>query len=248
MAALGTFAAGAALLLAGCGSQGYAAPLPKTSTVSLQGTVAGNATLKPEYATHVEVYYPSSTAIPYTDASTPVELRQSNCSGKFITTLGDTSPTTDAAGNATLPHPLHVARDAAGGWDVSLPQSDQLYVAVLAQQHAASNDLVACGHPLSQRRQYFDLYPPAVGSNGSGLGIVKMEPIQGTRISVSLPAPAQSAVTWAVRAGSCSGSEVVAGTVPAGARAADGYVFAAPQSSWYVTLQSGSGQSVCQQS
>lgn len=246
-AALGTFAAGAALLLAGCGSQGYAAPLPKTSTVSLQGQLAGSATLTPEYATHVEVFYPSSTAIPYTNASTPVELRQTNCSGKYLTTLGDTAPTTDAAGNAALSHPLHVARDAAGGWDVSLPQSDQVYVAVLAQQHAASNDLVACGHPLSQRRQYFDLYPPSIGSNGSGLGIVKMEPIQGTHIAVSLAAPAQSATTWAVREGSCAGSDVASGTVPAGARTADGYVFTAPQSSWYVTLQGG-GQSVCQKS
>lgn len=248
VAALGTLALGAAVLLAGCGSQGYAAPLEKTSTVAWQGVVAGSATLTPEYATHVEVFFPSSTAIPYANASTPAELRLTNCTGKFLTTLGDTTPTTDAAGNAQLAHPLHVAQDAAGGWDVSVPQSDKLYVAVLAHQNASSTNLVGCGHPLSARRQYFDLYPPSIGSNGSGLGIVKMEPISGTRIAVSLNAPHSSRTTWALREGSCSGRELASGTLAAGATTGDGYVFSAPASSWYMTVQGRSGKSACQKS
>ncbi len=229
-----------ALALAGCGTQGYAAPLGKTSTTTLTGTYAGHATLTPTYATHVQVFYPSSTAVPNTGATTPAQLRQGSCTGPVIAPLDDTAPATDAAGRAPDAKNVIVRPDAAGGVDVSVQQDATLNVVVLATPNDPNAKLLACGNPLSGRRQFFDLYPPDVGSNGTGLGIVRIEPITATKVSLALDTPVSGPATWSVRSGGCGGAELASGTVAAGETSASGYVFSAlTNSHWYVRITEG---------
>lgn len=226
-----------ALLLAGCGSQGYAAPLGKNAhaTLSAPGAhaPAGSASLLREYATHITVYYPSSTQVPYSTPATPVQLRAQSCDGPVLAALTAGAP--GPSGTAPL-----VRADPAGGVFVALAQSQVQYVAILARANDAPATVLACGHPLSGRKQFFDLYPPSVGSNGYGRGIALMEPIVATAITISLRAPQPYGANWTLRTGSCAGQVLASGSIAAHASAGAGEIFSAQGGdSWWLAVAPG---------
>ncbi|HEX8997445.1 MAG TPA: hypothetical protein VF812_15565 [Ktedonobacterales bacterium] len=234
----------ALLTLAACGTQGYAPKLGKPVTVALAGSASaqrlGSATFAPFYAAHVATYY-KGKAVPFASAQTPVELRSGSCGGKPVAALTEATA-------APVPDNPVVAPDAKSGVDVALATSGDLYVVVRQQANDANAPLLACGHPLSGRKQFFDLFTPDQGSNGYSLGIALMEPIIATRVNVAMASPAQTPTTWAVRAGSCSGAPLAQGDIAAGARTGSGVVFAALASShWRLTLTTSGGQTLCAQ-
>lgn len=242
---------GAALVLGGCGTHGNAPALGQAARISLKAsgasTEAATATLTPMYATHVSTYY-EGHALPLNGAQTPAQLRQGSCAGSLVAYLTDGNPTQTAraAGDASLP----VAQpDPAGGMDVAVQDSQNLYVVVFDHPNDPNAQVVACGNPLSGQRQYFDLYPPDVGSNGIGRGTALMEPIAVTRVAVTLPAPAPSngPVTWAVHQGTCDGTQLGSGQIAAGATQGAGVIFRTlDTNSWWVKLTpAGSGSTVC---
>lgn len=233
----------ALLGLAACGSQGYAPGLGKTATFALAGTAGGaslgSATLTPFYAAHIASWY-RGKAVPYVGAQTPIELRDGSCAGKPLAALTDVTA-------APIANALAVAPDAKSGVDVAVATSENLYVVVRQRANDASAPQLACGHPLSGRRQYFDLYTPGQGSNGYSLGIALTEPIIATRVHVALASPATAATTWAVRAGSCSSAPLAEGAIAAGAKSADGVAFAAlDPGHWRLTLATSAGQTLCE--
>lgn len=233
----------ALLALAACGSQGYAAPLGKSATVALAGTAGaqslGSATFTPFYATHIATYY-KGKLIPYNGAETPVELREGDCTGKRLAAL-------TAATAAPIAGDLAVAPDAKGGADVAMEPSVNLFVVVRQQANDANAPILACGDPLSGRKQFFNLYLATEGPNGYSLGIALMEPLIATRVNVALASPATTGATWAVRAGSCAGVALAQGQIAAGAKDASGIIFAALDAShWRLTLADASGaQTLC---
>lgn len=233
----------ALLALAGCGSHGNAPALGNTATtVELVGAASaksiGSARLSPTYAAHFATYY-QGKQVSYEGATTPVELRQNSCNGKPLAAL-------TAATAAPIAQPLPVALDPTSGVDVAVATSGNLYVVVLQRANDASAPQLACGHPLSGQRQYFDLYTPGQGANGYSLGIALAEPIVATDVAVTLTAPAAAATTWAVREGSCDGQALAQGSIAAGAKQATGIVFASlAPGHWRLTLATGDGQSVC---
>lgn len=229
--------------LAACGSQGYAPSLGKGATVALAGAAGsaslGSATFTPFYAAHIASWY-KGKAVPYMGAQMPVELRDGDCTGKPLAAL-------TAATAAPIASGLAVAPDPKSGVDVAVATNENLYVVVRQQANDANAPQLACGHPLSGRRQYFDLYTPGEGSNGYSLGIALTEPILATRVSVTLASPAATATTWTVRAGSCSGAPLAQGEIAAGAKSAGGVVFAPLDSGhWRLTLDSSDGQTLCE--
>lgn len=228
----------ALLGLAACGSQGYAPGLGKAATVALVGAAGsaslGSARFTPFYAAHIATYY-KGDAVPYRSAQTPVELRQDSCTGKPLAALTEATA-------APIANGLPVAVDAKSGVDVAVALSENLYVVVRERANDAMAPELACGHPLSGRRQYFDLYTPGQGSNGYSLGIALTEPIVAARVAVTLASPAATAMTWAVRADSCGGQPLAQGTIAAGATSASGIVFAALNPGhWRLTLATGDG-------
>lgn len=232
----------ALLALAGCGSHGNAPTLGDSATVALAGATGakplGSARFSPTYAAHIAAWY-QGKAIPYDGATTPVELRQGSCAGKSLAAL-------TAATTAPIATPLPLARDPKSGVDVAVATSGNLYVVVLERANDASAPQLACGHPLSGLRQYFDLYTPGQGSNGYSLGIALSEPIAATNVTVTLAAPAAAATTWAVRAGACDGQPLAQGSIAVGATHAMGVVFAAlAPGHWRLTLATSGGQSAC---
>lgn len=234
----------ALVVLAACGSQGYAPNLGKTATVALAGPSGaaslGSASFSPFYAAHVATYY-RGKLVPYEGAQTPVELRNGSCTGKTLAAL--TTATT-----APISGGVAVAPDPKSGVDVATATSGNLYVVVLQQANDANAPQLACGHPLSERRQYFDLYTPGQGSNGYSLGIALMEPIVATRVRVTLASPAATATTWAVRSGSCSSAPLAQGRIAAGAKSGSGVVFSAfAAGQWSLTLSTSGGQTICEQ-
>lgn len=224
------------LALAACGSQGYAPKLGSATTVSLKGTSGqqiGSATFTPTYAMHLKTYY-KGKEVPFTGAQIPLELRSGSCTGKPLANL------TDAAAAPILNGPT-VSGDPSGGVDVAAPMSDSLYVVVRDHANDANAAQLACGHPLSGRRQYFDLYTPGQGSNGYELGITMMEPIVATHVAVALASPATQAAPWSVRLDGCSGQALAQGQIAAGATSASGIIFA-PLSAgkWTLAYEQGS--------
>ena len=231
-----------ALALAACGSQGYAPGLGKTATVALvsgNGSQSlGSASFTPFYASHVATYY-EGKAVPYTGAQTPLELRSGDCTGKPLAALTE-------ATSAPIPGALPVAVDPKNGVDVATAANGNLYVVVRAKANDANAPVLACGHPLSNRQQYFDLYTPGEGANGYSLGIALMQPILATHVNVALTNPGATTATWTVRADSCSGAILAQGQIASGARDASGVVFAALDAGhWRLTLATG-GQTLCQ--
>lgn len=224
------------LTLAACGSQGYAPKLGSATTVSLKGTSGrqlGSATFTPTYATHLATYY-KGKEVPFAGAQIPLELRSGSCTGKLLANLTDIAA-------APIANGLTVSVDPRGGVDVATPMSDSLYVVVRDHANDINTAQLACGHPLSGRRQYFDLYTPGQGSNGYELGITMMEPIVATSVSFALASPATQAAAWSVRANGCSGQALAQGQIAAGATSASGIVFA-PLSAgkWTLVYEQGS--------
>ncbi len=232
----------ALLGLAACGSHGNAPPLSNSATVALVGASGtgslGSARFTPFYAAHIASYY-KGVAVPYSGAQTPVELRQDSCVGKPLAALTEATA-------APIANALPVALDPTSGVDVAVTTSGNLYVVVRATANDATAPELACGHPLSGLKQYFDLYTPGQGSNGYSLGIALMEPIVATRVAVTLASPAATATTWAVRADSCGGEPLAQGTIAAGATSASGVVFSALNPGhWRMSLATNGGQSAC---
>ena len=220
----------AVLALAACGSQGYAPSLSKATTTTLSGVQPGSLTLTPIYATHVVTYY-LGKLVPYASAQTPVELRAGSCFGRVLATLTEAT-----AAPAPSGAPRTVS-DGAKGADVAMVVDENVFVVVRAHANDANAAQLACGAPLSSRRQYFDLYTPGQGSNGAQLGLTLIEPLAATRAQTHLASPAATPLTWAVYAGGCVGAALAQGQIPQGATTGDGVIFqSAPTSGWSVSL------------
>lgn len=221
----------ALLTLAACGSQGYAPALGKPATTPLSGAQAASLTLTPIYATHVVVYY-LAKLVPYADAKTPVELRKGSCAGQTLAalTLATAAPTPSSA--------VTVAPNtAAKGVDAALTVDENVYVVILDRANDANARVLACGAPLSSRRQYFDLFTPGQGTNGTQLGIALIEPEAATRAQVRLTSAAATALTWAVYAGGCVSPALASGQIAQGATGSGGVIFqTAPTSGWSASL------------
>jgi hypothetical protein len=225
-----------ALALSGCGSRGYAAPLGKTAHATLTATgssqPAGQAVLTPLYATHIAPYY-QGKLIPWKDPATPVQLRENACDGKVLAALSSNAPGPAGVSPAT-------AEAADGGVNVALPQTDSVYLVVLENTDPRAK-VIACGYPLSARRQYVRLVPPDKNNDAIALGTALMEELVATRVAISLPG--QTTFDWSVRTGGCTGPEVARGHQPAAEPAP--VVFAAPEASgWWVSAQMGTS-TVC---
>lgn len=237
------------LVLAGCGTHGRAGALGKTASASLAAPgashPAGTASLAPFDAIHVAPFY-RGAAIPVTGAQYPAQLRQGSCVGSFIASLSDGNVITPANnGGATTP-PALTQPDPRGGVDVAVAPSANLYVVVIDHPNDPNAPVVACGHPLSGLRQYFDLYPPQTGSNGIGRGTALMESLAATRVTVTLTSVAAASTTWAVRSGSCDGTTLASGTIAAGASQGSGVIFQPVQAgAWWVSVTSGGGLALC---
>jgi hypothetical protein len=225
-----------AIVLAACGTKGYAPPLGPTTHATLAGAqtqqTIGTATLTPVYAMHATVYY-RGHAIPTSGAQTPAQLRKGSCFGPVAASLTDGAPKADTATATTQPVP-------SGGMYVALPTSAEWYITVLARPNDATAPVVACGNPLSERRQFFDLYPPAVGNGGTALGTALVEPIVATRVQFALQSGDSPVTQWALHTGSCSGPLI--GSTTTGA---DGIVFSTAGTGDWVTAQLANGTTAC---
>jgi len=223
----------AALILAGCGTQGYAAALGQPAHATLTGAYAGTASFTPTYATYYATYY-EGRLVPYIGAKTPVELRTDNCAGPLIANLTQAHDDLPAAS----PAPPFVQQDPTQpGVDVAVTASANLWITVRAKPNDPNADILACGQPLSDRKQTFDIYPPSVGSDGTALGFTLQAPIVATRLSLAFTRPLADAVAWSVRAGSCAGSVIASGVAAKGATQANAFIFRTLDSShWRLTL------------
>lgn len=234
------------IVVAGCGSMGYAPPLSSVthaSLVSAAGTSGGTVTAKPVYATHLVVYY-AGIRLPLTGAAHPAQLRQGSCTGTFIASLTDgnvVQPGGGASHDAALTQP-----DPAGGVDVAITPSASLYVIVLDHPNDANAGIIACGNPLSARRQYFSLFPPIVGNNGIGRGTALFDPILATSLSVKLAAPATTGMRWSVRTPACDSQPIASGVIPSGTGTFTTTVFRAlTGTTWWVAISGADGTTWC---
>ena len=238
----------AATLLAGCGSHGNAAPLGAAGHANLPaggaGQPSGSVIFTPFYATHIVPYY-QGRAVALAGASHPVLLVQGNCGGRFVAALTDGVP---APAQPPSP-PVATAPDPNGGVDVAVASSADLYVEVLDHPNDPHAVIVACGHPLSGLRQFFDLFPPAQGSNGVGRGTALMEPLAATRLAMRLPAGWFSlSAGWTLHIGSCSGAAIASGQIRPGESPVEGVVFRPLDTQhWWLSIDGGPAGPVCGQ-
>lgn len=253
----------AVVVLAGCGSKGNAPELGQPAAATLAGTsgqASYSASLTPVVALHASVFY-KGAAVPVKGAQTPAQLRRGSCFGPFVAELTDgNSPATEthlpAAGatpSAALGAPVATAPDPRGGMDVDVAPDASLFVIVLARANDPTASVVACGQPLSGRRQYFDLYPPT--NNDIATGNTLFDPIVASRVAIApqgAGAASEASSTpsaWGVREGSCTGTALASGKIAAGSAAPyGGTVFAtlAPEQ-WWVTLTLADGAILCGQ-
>ena len=226
------------IVLAACGTKGYAPPLGATTHATLADTqtrqTIGDATLTPIYALHATVYYRGQT-IPTTGAQTPAQLRKGSCFGPVAAPLTDGTPKVDTSSANTQPVP-------SGGMDVALQSSPDWFITVLKRPNDATAPVVACGHPLSERRQYFDLYPPAVGNGGIALGAALVEPIVATQVHITLQSGTSAISQWTLHSGSCSGPVLDTNTY-----GTDGAVFSMVGGDAWLAAQLANGTSACGQ-
>lgn len=236
----------ATLLLTACGTQGNPPALGKSVQVSLRGsgdpTTLGQATLTPAYGAHVVVYMHGSL-LPYENPQTPAQLRQGGCYGPVVAPLTSNAST---GGSRAVVQP-----GTTMGANVGKALDQNWYVVVLASG-APNAPVTACGHPLSTRRQYFDLYQPDKVDQGVGLGIALFEGIVITQVRVSLTAPtaatAPQPAEWSIRSGGCQGSMLASGAITPGSATGSGIAFAPldPQTWWLsVALGDGPGKAAC---
>ena len=225
-------AALAAMTLTACGSQGRPPALGNSVQVTLRASVdsapVGQATLTPAYGAHVVVYM-HGALLPYDNPPTPVQLRQGGCYGPVVAPLTANAPT---GGSQVLVRP-----DDKLGANVAHAVDEKWYVVVLASA-APDAKVVACGHPLSDRRQYFDLYEPTKVDQGVGLGIALFEGIVITQVHVSLATPAaQQPAQWSIHSGGCQGSTLASGVIAPGAATGGGTAFAPLDTqSWWLSV------------
>jgi hypothetical protein len=232
----------ASVALAAC-DQSNPPTLGKPVAVTLRGTsdsaALGQATLTPAYGAHVVVYM-HGVLLPYANPQTPAQLRQGGCYGQVVAPLSANAPT---GGSQVVAQPAtnmgaNVAHAVDSNWFV-----------VVLQSAAPNAPVVSCGHPLSDQRQYFDLYEPAKVDQGVGLGIALFEGIIITRVHVSLAAPTtQQPAQWSIHSGGCQGSTLASGAIAAGATTGSGTAFAAldPQSWWLsVALNGATDPATC---
>ena len=221
----------AAMLLAGCGTKGQppalAAPVQVTLHTSDGSATLGQATLTPAYGTHVVVYM-HGALIPYSDPQTPAQLRQGGCYGKVVAPLTANAPT----GGSTVA----VRTDTQKGAMVAQAVDPNWFVVVL-ESAAPDAKVVSCGHPLSDLRQYFDLYEPAKVDQGVGLGIALFESIIITETHISLAQTTPQAGQWSIHSGGCHGATLASGAIAASATTASGIVFAPLDTqSWWLAI------------
>ncbi len=230
---------GLVLILTACGTKGYAPPLGTTTHAILAdiktSQTLGNATFTPFYAMHATVYY-KGQAVPTTGAPTPAQLRKGSCFGPVVAALTDGTPKADTIPAATQ-------ADPSGGMYVALQLSADWYITVLKRPNDATAPVVACGNPLSERRQYFDLYPPAVGNGGTALGAALVEPIVATRVHIALQSGAPPVAQWTIHSGSCSGPAIGGSNTSD----TDGIVFGVVGSDAWLTTQLTNGTATCGQ-
>ncbi len=239
------------LALAACGSHGVAAQLGQPVTVTLSEAAAGGATtsaavtLTPIHATHIAAYY-AGHAIPLTGATTPAQVRQNACTGPVVVNLSDGLPP-GAATTASATPPATQA-DPSGGLDVAIEPGSQWYVIVYDRANDPAASIVACGHPLSGNRQYFDLYEAAKGPDGIALGTALFDPIAATGIDVAVTGAASggASMRWALHSGGCSGPTLAGGATGGGSAHASAVVFRPIDTTgWWVTLTQASGTTTC---
>lgn len=232
-----------AMILAGCGTQGRPPALDKPTTFNLRANNStaslGQATLTPAYGAHVVVYMHGSL-LPYDSPPTPAQIRQGGCYGKVVAPVTANAP---VGGSSAVVQP-----GAKLGADVAQPVDGNWYVVVL-QSSAENAPVIACGHPLSDRRQYFDLYPPDKVDQSVGLGIALFEGIVITQVHIELAAPTTTqAARWSIHSGGCQGSTLASGAIAPGTAAASGTAFAPVDTqSWWlaVALDGTAGHSTC---
>lgn len=236
----------AMLLLTACGTQGNPTALGKPVQVTLRGsgdpTTLGHATLTPAYGAHVVVYM-HGALLPYENSQTPAQLRQGGCYGPVVAPLTSNAPT---GGSHAVVQP-----GATMGANVDRPLDQNWYVVVL-ESAAPNAPVTACGHPLSTRRQYFDLYQPDKVDQGVGLGIALFEGIVITQVQVSLATPtattAKQPTEWSIHSGGCQGSTLASGGITPGSATGSGTAFAPldPKTWWLsVALGDGTDQTTC---
>jgi hypothetical protein len=230
--------------LASCGTQGYAPPLsgPKHATLSSASGSRSQAgvLLTPFDALHVIVYY-RGDKLPASSSLTPAQLRENSCVGSLVAPItgGDSLP----AGTAEF------APDPAGGMDVSVAPSANLYVVVLRTtgDPSSAGAILACGAPLSGRSQYFDLYPPQTGNAGIGLGTALMSPIVATRLDFTMSSGEGARPSaWEAHTGSCTGSVLASGQIKANITRPSGVIYQAQGAHpWWITLTLVDSETLC---
>ena len=231
------------LALAACGAQGRPPTLGQAVQVTLRASSAsatlGTATLTPAYGAHIVVYM-HGAELPYASPQTPVQLRKGGCYGLVAAPLTANAPTGGA--------PVAVRPGATAGADVAQAVDENWYVVVL-ESAAPDAPVAACGHPLSERRQYFDLFKPSEVGQGVGIGVALLESIVITEVNVTLAAPtAQQPAQWSLHSDGCQGSTLASGSISAGAASGNGAAFVPlDASSWWlsVALNGASGQTTC---
>jgi hypothetical protein len=223
---------GALFAVAACGSQGWPDALGKPASATLtppsSTQAVGVAQLTPVYGSHIVPNF-QGQAIPYANAQNPVQLRKGACNGEALAALTEGAPGPDSGQT-----PPEVKPSSAGGVTVALAPSADLWVSVL--DHTGDDaHILACGHPLSDRKQYFDLYDARKGVNGIALGAALIEAVPLTRLDLDMASTANGPVEWAVRSGSCAGSQVASGSLANGAKS-DMIFDALDTSTWWVTV------------
>lgn len=220
------------LTLAACGAQGRPPALGNAVQVTLHASGGsapiGQATLTPAYGVHVVVYM-HGALLPYDNPPTPVQIRQGGCYGPVVAPVTSNAP---AGGSQVVVQP----GDNLGA-NVAHAVDAKSYVVVL-ESTAPDAKVTACGHPLSERRQYFDLYPPTKVDQGVGLGIALFESIIITQVRVSLAAPTtQQPAQWSIHSGGCQGSTLASGAIAPGKATGSGTAFAPLDTqSWWLSV------------
>jgi hypothetical protein len=230
--------------LSGCGTQGYAPSLgsPEHATLSSTGERSSQASvlLTPFDALHVVVYY-RGDKLPTSGSPTPAQLRANSCAGPLVAPI--------AGGDSQATGTADYASDPAGGMDVSVAPSANLYVVVLRTtgNPSASSTILACGAPLSGRSQYFDLYPPQTGNAGIGLGTALMSPVVATRLDFTVRGGQGARPSaWAAHTGSCTGAVLASGQVSTNPSTPGGVIYQSLGAHpWWITLTLVDGDTLC---
>lgn len=239
----------AMFFVAACGSQGYAPPLGKAVEVTVpatSGTGQATATFTPIHAMRVAVYY-HGKLVPRTSAQTPAQVRSGGCTGPIVAALTDGTPSGSVYATPPPSGTPIIVQPADTGVYVSVAPSANLYVSVLTAPDDPTAPVVACGNPLSGRRQFFDLYPPDELGTGTSLGTALFDPVNVSRVDVSALGGDRSPVSWAVRTGSCDGATVAQGTFGAGATKATSVIFREIDPNWWVSVAWSGAATSCAQ-